>query len=115
MIVTDPSSQEGVDEDPLADLHPAAPLPLLIRATNGKSKERRASKIKLSTVVQPDHLDGFFTRYAEICKSGMTALKKKDRRKEKLKAKARAKKKKGAATAMAPAEKAVDAPAVKKS
>jgi len=75
--------------DPLADLHPAHPLPILIRATNGKGKEDRAAKIKLATVVQPDELDGFYARYAEVCKSGMAALKPRDRTKRKAKAKKR--------------------------
>jgi len=33
-------------------------------------------------VVQPDDLEGFFTRYAEVCKEGMArGLKKRDRKK----------------------------------
>ncbi|KAL0939435.1 signal recognition particle 14kDa protein [Colletotrichum truncatum] len=81
--------------DPFPDLHPAKPLPILVRATNGKSKKNRASKTKLSTVVEVDVLDGFFTRYADICKAGMSALKPRDRSKKK----AKARKKKGTATA----------------
>ncbi|KAK3906260.1 signal recognition particle 14kD protein-domain-containing protein [Staphylotrichum tortipilum] len=65
----------------------ASPLPLLIRATNGKGKADRASKIKLSTVVQPAELEGFYARYAEACKAGMAALKPRDRTKRKAKAK----------------------------
>lgn len=34
-------------------------------------------------MVQPDELDGFYARYAEVCKAGMTALKKRDRSKRK--------------------------------
>jgi len=30
-------------------------------------------------VVQADELEGFFTRYAEVCKGGMAGLKKRDR------------------------------------
>ncbi|RAL61959.1 hypothetical protein DID88_002448 [Monilinia fructigena] len=73
------------------DLAPDAPMPLLIRATNSKGRAKRAEKIKLSTIVQPDQLESFFARYAEICKGGMSALKKRDRSKakEKLKAKKR--------------------------
>jgi signal recognition particle subunit SRP14 len=37
----------------------------------------------LSTVVKPDELDGFFVRYAEACKTGMSSLKKRDRKKGK--------------------------------
>ncbi|KAH6844872.1 signal recognition particle 14kD protein [Chaetomium sp. MPI-CAGE-AT-0009] len=83
--------------DPLADLHPAHPLPLLIRATNGKGKADRAGKVKLSTVVEPDALEGFYARYAEVCKAGMSALKPRDRTKRK----AKAKKRKGGAAAAA--------------
>lgn len=71
------------------DLHPSSPLPVLIRATDGKSKEHRADKIKFSTIVQPDQLEGFFLRYAETCKGGMSGLKKRDRSKNKAKAKKR--------------------------
>ncbi|KAI9707149.1 MAG: hypothetical protein M1836_000109 [Candelina mexicana] len=86
-----PSSATKVPDDPLADLHPPSPLPILVRATNGKSKEKRKDKIKLSTVVEPEALEGFFARYAEVCKSGMQALKKRDRSGRK---KAKAKKRK---------------------
>ena len=77
------------DEQPFPDLYPAKPLPILIRASNGKSKVNREKKVKLSTVVQPDELEGFYTKYAEVCKAGMSGLKKRDRKgaKEKLKAK----------------------------
>jgi signal recognition particle subunit SRP14 len=75
------------DSDTFPDLHPAQPLPLLIRVTNGKSKKHRAEKVKLSTVVEPDALEAFYTRYAEVCKGGMAALKPRDRTKRKAKAK----------------------------
>ncbi|KAI9658121.1 MAG: hypothetical protein M1829_006847 [Trizodia sp. TS-e1964] len=74
------------------DLDPASLMPILIRATNGKSKEHRAGKIKLSTLVEPENLATFYSRYAEVCKSGMQALKKRDRTGRK---KAKAKKRKG--------------------
>lgn len=48
--------------------------------------------MKLSTIVQPDDLEGFFTRYAEVWKAGMGGLKKRDRKKAKAK---KTKKKKG--------------------
>ncbi|KAI9830247.1 MAG: hypothetical protein M1819_005774 [Sarea resinae] len=86
------SSANQTHEDALSDLHPSEPLPILIRATNGKSKEHRKDKIKLSTVVEPDALEAFFARYADVCKSGMQALKKRDRSGRK---KAKAKKRKG--------------------
>lgn len=44
--------------------------------------------------MEPDTLDGFYARYAEVCKSGMQALKKRDRSGRK---KAKAKKRKGGA------------------
>lgn len=71
----------------MPDLEPPHPLPVLIRATNGKSKEKRAKKVKLSTVVDPAGLDAFYARYADVCKAGMTALKPRDRSKKKAKAK----------------------------
>jgi signal recognition particle subunit SRP14 len=61
----------------------------LIRASNNGSSKRKGTdredinKIVLSTVVKPDDLDGFFVRYAEACKTGMTSLKKRDRKKGK--------------------------------
>lgn len=48
--------------------------------------------MKLSTIVQADELEGFFVRYADVCKAGMGGLKKRDRSGRK----AKAKKKKGA-------------------
>ncbi|KAK3301499.1 signal recognition particle 14kD protein-domain-containing protein [Chaetomium fimeti] len=84
-----PTPSDPSSADPLADLHPAQPLPLLVRATNGKGKADRAAKVKLSTVVEPDALEGFYARYAEVCKAGMTALKPRDRTKRKAKAKKR--------------------------
>ncbi|KAL8950234.1 MAG: hypothetical protein Q9222_003723 [Ikaeria aurantiellina] len=75
-------------------LAPPSPLPILIRASNGKCKDRRSEKIKISTIVQPDELEGFFTRYAEIMKAGTPMLKKRDRSGRK-KAKAKKKQKGG--------------------
>lgn len=79
--------------DTLADLEPSDPLPVLIRATNGDSKDKLKSKVKISTVVQPSDMETFYTRYAEVCRAGMSALKKRDRKAHKNKAK----KRKGAA------------------
>jgi len=84
-------------DDPLWDTHPEGPLPIIIRATNSKSAKKVdgsrkvEKKVKLSTIVQPDALDGFYVRYAELCKVGMSALKRRDRSKRK---KDKAKKKK---------------------
>lgn len=41
--------------------------------------------MKLSTVVEPEGIEAFFTKYAELCKSGMGALKKRDKKKSKKK------------------------------
>ncbi|OHW99331.1 signal recognition particle 14kDa protein [Colletotrichum incanum] len=83
-------------DDPFPDLHPAKPLPVIVRATNGKSKKHRDTKVKLSTIVEPDALEVFYARYADICKAGMAALKPRDRSKKKAKAR---KKRGGAVTA----------------
>ncbi|KAF4549037.1 putative signal recognition particle 14kD protein [Elsinoe fawcettii] len=88
-----------VADDPLWDTHPPNPLPILIRATDGKStvdkegKKKNKDKVKLSTVVQPDDLEAFYARYAETCKAGMTALKKRDRSKRKKTKKGKVEKK----------------------
>lgn len=82
----------GSAHDQFPDQHPSQTLPVLIRATDGKSKKNRDDKIKLSTLVQPDALDGFFLRYAEVCKLGMSGLKKRNRSKAKEKQKAKKKK-----------------------
>ncbi|KAF7195054.1 Signal recognition particle subunit srp14 [Pseudocercospora fuligena] len=85
-----PPGQKAAD-DPLWDLNPPNPLPIIIRATDGKSQSKdrvkNKVKIKLSTLVQPDDLDSFFARYAEVCKAGMQSLKKRDRKKAKSKKK----------------------------
>jgi len=44
-------------------------------------------------VVESDDLEGFFGKYAEVCKTGFATLKKRDRKKAKSKAKGRRKKK----------------------
>lgn len=62
-------------------------MPQQARAEAKKSGSE--GKIKLSTVVQPQDLESFFARYAEICKAGMSALKKRDRSKRKKKAKSK--------------------------
>ncbi|KAK4179706.1 signal recognition particle, SRP14 subunit [Triangularia setosa] len=87
-----PEKQE--DDDPLASLSTRLPpAPIIIRATNAKSKDHRKEgrKVKLSTLVQPDELDAFYVRYAEVCKAGMSGLKPRDRTKRKAKEKARRK------------------------
>lgn len=90
---------ETTPEQPFPDLNPSKPLPIIIRATNGKSKEKRDKKIKLSTVVDANALDAFFAKYAEVCKLGMSGLKKRDRSKQKEKLKAKKKKQGGVSAA----------------
>ena len=48
---------------------------------------KQSNRVKLSTVVKAEDVDGFFTRYSEVCKAGMGALKKRDRSKRKKKEK----------------------------
>lgn len=69
--------------------------PLLVRATNGK--KRGDGKVKISTLVEPDALTTFFEKFAEVSKSGMTTLKKRDRKARKAKARAKGKREEGAA------------------
>ncbi|KAL2849483.1 signal recognition particle, SRP14 subunit [Aspergillus pseudoustus] len=79
-----------------------SPPSILIRATDGNTnapnpksasedknikKKSKESKAKLSTVVQPDELETFYAKYAEVCKAGMTGLKKRDRKQKKAKGK----------------------------
>ncbi|KAF2134663.1 signal recognition particle, SRP9/SRP14 subunit [Dothidotthia symphoricarpi CBS 119687] len=84
-----PPTPTKVADDPLWDTHPTEPLPILIRANNNGSDKRKGTerkdveKITVSTVVKPDDLDAFFVRYAEACRAGMSALKKRDRKKGK--------------------------------
>lgn len=74
-----------IADNPLWDLDPPTPLPIIIRASNavGPVKRKAGEKVKISTVVQPDELESFFTRYAEVCKRGMEGLRKRDRSKKK--------------------------------
>lgn len=75
----------------------------MIRATDGNTsapnpkstgkessiakKPSSTNKVKFSTVVKPEDLEAFYTRYADVCKAGMTGLKKRDRSKRKAKGK----------------------------
>lgn len=95
----DVEDAETTPSQPFPDLAPSKPLPIIIRATNGKAKEKIKDKIKLSTVVEVDALEAFYTKYADICKLGMSGLKKRDRSKNKEKLKAKKKKQGGAGAA----------------
>ncbi len=81
----DPAPTEATaSSKPFTDLVSQRPYPVLIRATNSKSKK---DKVKLATVVQSDELVNFYARYADVCRVCMTALKKRDRSKGKKKKK----------------------------
>ncbi|KAF3919663.1 hypothetical protein ABW20_dc0105427 [Dactylellina cionopaga] len=84
---TDHTAATSIIDEPLEAAQESASLPILIRATNGKSNDARheGKHIKLSTVVEADQLESFFTRYAETCKQGLTGLKKKVRKGKKSK------------------------------
>ncbi|ODM16417.1 hypothetical protein SI65_07924 [Aspergillus cristatus] len=83
------------------DPSPVSQPSILIRATDGNTNapnpknpknkiersKTKASKVKISTVVAPEELEGFYGRYAEVCKAGMTGLKKRDRKRGKAKGK----------------------------
>ena len=96
---TSVEASEPTVAQPFSDLNPSNPFPIIIRATNGKSKDHRGKKIKLSTIVNAGALDGFFAKYAEVCKLGMSGLKKRDRSKQKEKLKAKKKKQGGGVAA----------------
>ncbi|KAI5300252.1 hypothetical protein KEM55_008542 [Ascosphaera atra] len=55
---------------------PSLPGPILVRVSNGRHK---TEKSKASTIVTPENLTSFYVQYAEICKEGMVAMKKRDR------------------------------------
>ncbi|ODQ56385.1 signal recognition particle, SRP9/SRP14 subunit [Saitoella complicata NRRL Y-17804] len=80
------SYDPSAEEDSLDDLSTDKNFPILIRATDGKSS-KEDTKVKFSTLVNLTDLDSFFTRYGDICRAGMTTLKKRDRKKTKTKAK----------------------------
>ena len=75
------NSAAGGDQD--NGLFSAITFPVLMRATNGKTMAKRDQKVKISTVVQPDELDTFFAKYAELCKASMQGMKKRDKSKKK--------------------------------
>ncbi|KAK6541157.1 hypothetical protein TWF694_008528 [Orbilia ellipsospora] len=80
-------SDSTVPAEPTEETDPETPLPILIRASNGKSNDPRHDRkhVKFSTVVEAEQLEAFFGRYAEVCKQGLTALKKKVRKGKKSK------------------------------
>ncbi|KAL3468488.1 signal recognition particle, SRP9/SRP14 subunit [Aspergillus heterothallicus] len=69
------------------DGNTSAPNPKSTSTDKNNKRNSKESKVKLSTVVQPDELETFYARYAEVCKAGMTGLKKRDRKQKKAKGK----------------------------
>lgn len=58
--------------------------PILIRVSlNGKDIKDKKDKIKLSTVVETERLDQFWTEYVQVIKTGFVGLKKKEKKKSK--------------------------------
>ncbi|KAK6455024.1 signal recognition particle, SRP9/SRP14 subunit [Scheffersomyces xylosifermentans] len=58
--------------------------PILIRVSlNGKDRKDKKDKVKLSTVVETDRLDQFWTEYVHVIKTGFTGLKKKTKKSKK--------------------------------
>lgn len=56
--------------------------PILIRVSmNGDGKEKKKNKI--STVVEHNNLDNFWTEYVQVIKTGFVGLKKKEKKKGK--------------------------------
>lgn len=92
-----------LSQKPLVDGISNSPPSILIRATDGNTnapnpkseskdgkitkKKSSKDKVKFSTVVNAADLEAFYTRYADVCKAGMTGLKKRDRSKRKAKGK----------------------------
>lgn len=66
------------------------PYSIIFRATDGKTD--KSKKTKISTVVDPQSLEEFWGLYTERVKSGMSGLRKKDKKKQKQKEKAKQKK-----------------------
>lgn len=57
---------------------------ILIRASDSKNgRSKSGTRVKLTTFVAPTELDNFFERYATLCKTGMLALKPRDKSKKK--------------------------------
>lgn len=61
--------------------------PILIRISMNSEKSKASTlskpKTKLSTVVETNNLDKFWTDYAQVIKNGFVGLKKKDKKKNK--------------------------------
>lgn len=53
--------------------------PVLVRVTSGNKES------KVSTVVEPENLDQFWSQYAQVLKTGMVGLKKREKKSKKSK------------------------------
>ncbi|KAK7208269.1 signal recognition particle, SRP14 subunit [Myxozyma melibiosi] len=69
----------------LSDITTPSKHSLIFRATDGAAD--KSKKTKITTVVDADKLDEFWKKYSEVVKSGITGLKKKDKKKTKGKKK----------------------------
>ncbi|KAK1147381.1 hypothetical protein N8T08_001462 [Aspergillus melleus] len=91
LLASNPSSETSTTPSILiraTDGNTNAPNPKSAKEGDAKKKSSLTSqKVKLSTVVAPEELEAFYTRYAEVCKAGMTGLKKRDRKRGKAKGK----------------------------
>lgn len=77
---------------PFSDLNLEQPTSIIIRAANGQNKAGRLAgkKTKLSTIVDSGDIEGFYSRYAEVCRGAMMgSMRKRDRSKAKAKEKAK--------------------------
>ncbi|KAJ5111164.1 hypothetical protein N7532_001699 [Penicillium argentinense] len=86
----------SLTQKPLVDPVTNGPPSILIRASDGNTSAPRVKKdgkivkgsnpkvtrVKFSTVVPADGIEAFYTRYAEVCKAGMTGMKKRDRKRK---------------------------------
>ena len=93
-----PSTESMIQSEPMDDLqdevkpivlkqaiteNKANTYKVLIRVTNGGRD--KASKIKLSTIVDPEELEPFWASYTKVLKAGFPGLKKRSKKKKKKK------------------------------
>lgn len=71
----------------LEDLEATEPFGILFRAHHGNSDKTKRTKI--TTVVDSSDLEEFWQKYTDVVKTGMTGLKKKDKKRQKKKTSAK--------------------------
>lgn len=85
--ITDPEPYSDLGKDVKPILHENTPdlkkYCILIRVTDGNKD--KLLKTKLSTIVEPEKLDQFWTEYTNVLKTGFVGLKKKTKSKKKAK------------------------------